>query len=70
MAEYSIFIQYDKEDEIFVASVPELSGCMAHGKTREEALREIEIAKNLWIECVLEDGEKVPEPLLFGSMMV
>lgn len=70
MAEYSIFIQYDETDNIFVASVPELPGCMAHGKTKEEALKEIEIAKNLWIESALEDGEEVPEPRLFGAMNV
>ncbi len=70
MLEYSIFIQYDLEDKIFVATVPELAGCMAHGKTREEALREIEIAKNLWIECAMEDGEEIPKPRLFTSVGV
>ena len=37
MAEYSIFMQYDPQDKIYVASVPELQGCMAHGETKEEA---------------------------------
>ena len=62
MAEYSVFIQYDPIDKIYVASVPELSGCMAHGNTKEQALREIETAKELWIETALEDGQTVPEP--------
>jgi predicted RNase H-like HicB family nuclease len=62
MAEYSVFIQYDPIDKIYVASVPELSGCMAHGNTKEQALREIETAKELWIETALEDGQPVPEP--------
>lgn len=62
MAEYSVFIQYDPIDKIYVASVPELSGCMAHGNTKEQALREIETAKELWIETALEDGQSVPEP--------
>lgn len=62
MAEYSIFIKYDPIDEIYVASVPELPGCMAHGRTREQALKEIEIAKELWIETALEDGQTIPEP--------
>ncbi len=70
MAEYSIFIQYDREDKIFIASIPELKGCIAHGQTREEALKEIEIAKNLWIECALEDGEEIPEPNLFNAMSI
>lgn len=62
MAEYSIFIKYDPIDKIYVASVPELPGCMAHGSTKEQALREIETAKELWIETALEDGQPVPEP--------
>ncbi len=37
-------------------SIPELKACIAHRQTRQEALRKIEIAKNLWIECALEDG--------------
>ncbi|MCM1263563.1 MAG: type II toxin-antitoxin system HicB family antitoxin [Butyrivibrio sp.] len=62
MAEYSIFIKFDPIDKIYVASVPELPGCMAHGKTKEQALKEIEIAKELWIETALEDGQTIPEP--------
>lgn len=41
MAEYSILIQYDVIDRIYVASIPELPGCMAHGITKEQALKEI-----------------------------
>ena len=35
MAKYSIFMQYDPQDKIYVASVPELQGCMAHGERRK-----------------------------------
>ena len=45
--QYSVLIQYDSIDKIFVASVPELKGCMAHGKTREDAMHEIQIAMQL-----------------------
>ena len=62
MAEYSVFIKYDPIDRIYVASVPELPGCMAHGNTKEQALKEIETAKELWIETALEDGQPIPEP--------
>lgn len=62
MSKYSVLIQYDKTDKIYVASIPELPGCMAHGNTREQALKEIEIAKELWIETAIEDGQPVPEP--------
>ena len=70
MAEYSIFMQYDPQDKIYVASVPELQGCMAHGETKEEALKEIEVAKELWIETALKDGLSIPEPALFTSLVV
>lgn len=60
----------DPTDKIFVASIPELPGCMAHGETREEALKEIEIAKNLWIETAKEEGLPVPEPHLFSDVTV
>ena len=65
MGEYSVFIQYDVTDKIYIASIPELPGCMAHGETREKAMKELEIAKELWIESALEDGKSIPEPHLF-----
>lgn len=55
-----VVMQYDPQDKIDVASIPELQRCMVHGETKEEALKEIEIAKELWIETVLEDGEEIP----------
>lgn len=69
MTEYSIFMQYDPQDEIYVASIPELPGCMAHGKTKEQALKELEIAKDLWIASALETGDSIPAPRLFSSMV-
>ena len=64
MAKYSIFIQYDDIDKIYVASIPELPGCMAHGATKEEALNELEVACDLWIETAKEIGREIPEPQL------
>lgn len=70
MAEYSVFMQYDPQDKIYVASVPELQGCMAHGDTREEALKEIEIAESLWLESAKDMNIEIPEPSLFNSVAV
>ena len=64
---YSVFIQYDIGDDIYIASVPELKGCMAHGDTPEKALKEIAVAQKLWIESAAKHGEKVPEPALYAS---
>ena len=68
MSKYSIMMLWSKEDNCYIVSVPELKGCIAHGQTKEEALKEIETAKNLWIECALENGEELPKPNLFGTL--
>ena len=65
--QYSVLIQYDADDRIFVASVPELDGCMAHGDTREEAIREIQIAMELQLEVMRDMGMLAPEPVIYAS---
>ena len=67
MLQYSVLIQYDGRDNIYVARIPELGGCMAHGDTQEDAMRELKIALELWIETAKESGIKIPEPTLFVS---
>jgi predicted RNase H-like HicB family nuclease len=56
--------QYDENDNIFVASVPELEGCMAHGSTLEQAIKEINIAMKLWLDVAKDNGDRIPEPLM------
>ena len=63
---YSILIQYDANDNIYVASVPELSGCIAHGATQEKAIKEINTALDLWLESAKELGISIPEPLMYS----
>jgi predicted RNase H-like HicB family nuclease len=67
MLKYSISIQYDENDNIFVASVPELEGCMAHGDTLEEAVKEIQVAMEGWLEVAEEVGKEIPAPNLSAS---
>jgi len=59
---YPIVIFYSERDGGFIAIAPDLKGCSAFGETPEQAVRELGIAMNLWIEVALEDGEKLPEP--------
>ena len=59
---YEIIIYWDNDDQIFVAEVPDLPGCMAHGKTRIEAAQQVSEAIELWLETAKEFGDKVPEP--------
>ena len=62
--QYSILIQYDSTDHIYIATVPELPGCMAHGRTPKEALREVSIVCEMWIEEAEKVGKAVPLPAL------
>jgi len=62
MYKYEIIIYCSKEDSAFIAEVPELPGCMAHGMTHEEALGNVKEAIQLWIDTAKEFGDPVPEP--------
>jgi predicted RNase H-like HicB family nuclease len=62
MNRYEIIIYWDKTDEIYIAEVPELPGCMAHGNTEEDALSNVKDAITLWIDSSNEQGLPVPEP--------
>ncbi len=62
MHTYEIVIYWDNQDKIFVAEVPELVGCTAHGKTQTEAVQNVNDAIELWLETAREFGDKIPEP--------
>jgi predicted RNase H-like HicB family nuclease len=63
MYKYAIEIFYSEEDEGYIAVVPELPGCSAFGETPEEALREIKVAIELWIETAKKEGREIPKPM-------
>lgn len=62
MSDYAVSIFWSDEDDQYIAVVPDLSGCSASGDTPEEALREIQIAKELWLKVAKEHGDPLPEP--------
>ncbi len=62
MHNYEIIIYWSKDDEVFVAEVPELPGCAAHGDTPDAALANCHEAINLWLDTAREYGRPVPEP--------
>jgi predicted RNase H-like HicB family nuclease len=62
MYKYEIIIYWDNQDRIYIADVPELPGCSAHGKTYDEALKNAKDAIQLWIDTAKEFGDPVPEP--------
>jgi len=59
---YELVIYWDTADSIFVVEVPELPGCMAHGRTRREAVRNAELAIAAWVQTAKEDGADIPAP--------
>ena len=61
-SKYEIIMFWSDEDNAFVAEVPELPGCMADGKTHQEALANAERVIQEWIETAEELGRTVPQP--------
>jgi predicted RNase H-like HicB family nuclease len=61
---YSMIIQWDPRDKIYVVSVPELPGCMTHGKTYEEAVKQGQDAIESWIMAAQASHEPIPPPQL------
>ena len=62
MMHYKVVIYWSKEDTAFIAEVPELSGCMADGETYLEALSNVEIVMEEWIQTAKELGRSIPQP--------
>jgi predicted RNase H-like HicB family nuclease len=62
MIKYEVIIYWSAEDGAFIAEVPELPGCAAHGMTQEDALKNAQEAIRLWIDTAKEFGDPIPEP--------
>ena len=62
MHKYETIIYWSEEDRAFVAEVPELAGCAAHGPTPEAALSEAQSAITLWIDTARKFGDTIPAP--------
>ena len=62
MHKYEIIIYWSNEDQVFVAEVPELPGCMAHGNSPESALANAKEAIQLWMDTAKEFGDPIPAP--------
>ena len=64
---YEVIIYWSDDDNSYVAEVPELPGCMSDGTSYEEALANVRIVIDEWIETAIEEGRAVPE--LRGKLM-
>jgi predicted RNase H-like HicB family nuclease len=64
---YSMIIEWDPDDKIYVVTVPELPGCMTHGHTYEEAIQQGQDAIESWIMVAEELGWAIPAPKTFAA---
>jgi predicted RNase H-like HicB family nuclease len=62
MSKYEVIIYWSKDDDAFIAEVPELPGCAADGPTRAAALKNVDIIIKEWIETAKSLGRTIPEP--------
>ena len=59
---YTMIIYWNEEEQAFIVEVPELPGCMADGKTYQEAVQNAEVIIQQWIETAQALGREIPEP--------
>ena len=59
---YEIILYWSSADQAFIAEVPELPGCAADGATYQEALSNVEVVIQEWIDTARELGRPIPEP--------
>lgn len=62
MKDYHINVFYSEEDEGYIADIPDLKYCSAFGNTPEEAVREVQMAKQAWLKAAEEQGKPIPNP--------
>ena len=62
MMHYKVVIYWSSEDEAYIAEVPELAGCMADGATYFEALSNVQIIMEEWVQTATELERPIPQP--------
>ncbi len=62
MSKYEVIIFWSEEDQAYVAEIPELPGCAADGVSYHEALKNVEVVAQEWIETARNLGREIPEP--------
>ncbi len=59
---YELIIYWSRADESFIVEVPELPGCMADGATYEQALANVQVIIQEWLDTAHAEGRPIPEP--------
>jgi predicted RNase H-like HicB family nuclease len=61
---YPIEVFWSEEDQVWVANAPDLSFCTGHGSSPQEAVGEVEIAVEAWLDVAMSEGRPIPIPSL------
>ena len=64
---YSMRIEWSDEDQAYIVTIPELPGCVTHGSTYEEAVRQGKDAIESWVDVARELGRPIPQPRVFAG---
>lgn len=62
MRDYHINIFYSEEDQGYIADIPDLEACSAFGKTPDEALSELQVARDAWLKAARKARRRIPAP--------
>jgi len=62
MSDYHINIFFSEEDGGYIADIPDLEACSAFGRTPQDALKQVEIAKKAWLAAAKAGRRKIPSP--------
>ena len=62
MSEYHINLFWSDEDDCWIADIPDLKFCPAHGETPDEALREVQVAMKAWLASAKAHKQRIPKP--------
>ena len=62
MNKCEIIIFWSEHDNSFIAEIPELKGCIAHGETHDDALKQVKVVANEWMKIAKKEGWEIPQP--------
>ena len=62
LSKYEVIIYWSVGDDAFLAEIPELTGCIAHGETYEDALKNVNEVANEWLKIAQIENWAIPEP--------
>ena len=68
MKDYHINVFWSEEDKSYVGDIPDFHFCSAFGNTPEEAVRQVVIAKEAWLETARAESRPIPMPSDFPKV--